>query len=110
MNQLQPTLPERIPACLIKHGEGTTDCDFPLSVDQRYLPYREALKELDGRNGGRVRVVDPTGIACPGGTCPAIIDDVIVHRDDNHLSATFVRETAAQYGDLLSEVGVDLGS
>ncbi|MBX3313797.1 MAG: acyltransferase [Actinobacteria bacterium] len=108
VNQLLPTLPERIPACLVEHGEGTTDCDFPVSVDQRVIPYQAAVTALDGTHDGQVRVVDPTSFACPGGTCPAIIDDVIVHRDDNHLSATFVRRHAADYAALLDAVGVTI--
>jgi peptidoglycan/LPS O-acetylase OafA/YrhL len=108
INQLQPTFPERIPACLIDHGEGTTACDFPVSVDQRYVPYRDVVSGLDGSHDGRVRVIDPTPIACPDGMCPAIMDDVVVHRDDNHLSATFVRVHAAAYGELLRSVGADL--
>ena len=108
VNQLQPTLPERIPACLIDHGEGTTECDFPVSVDDRIGEYLEATSELDDTEDGHVQVVDPTPIACPDGVCPGVIDDVIVHRDDNHLSATFVRVHADEYGDLLREAGADL--
>jgi len=108
VNQLLPTLPERIPACLVDHGEGTTACDVPMSVDDRIGPYRDAVAELDGSNGGLVQVIDPTTFACPGGTCPAVIDDVVVHRDDNHLSATFVRDHAEDYGELLEDAGVSL--
>ena len=109
VSTIVPTLAERVPACLIDHGPDTTRCDFPVAADVDGARANEVITALgQGTAGdpGAVVVVDPTPLACPDGVCPALIDDVIVHRDDNHLSATFVAARANEFGALLAASGV----
>ena len=87
--QAQPTLPQGVLACLAEHPPGTTDCDFPLGADPLLATYQDALRDAVERNPG-VTLLDPTAWICPGGTCPALIDGVRVHIDDNHVSEEFV--------------------
>lgn len=105
VSQILPTLPERIPACLISKGMATKACDFRIDRGTDVDPFNRALADLPKTHPGLV-VVDPTTIPCPDGLCPAVMDDVIVHRDDNHLSATFVRDHADEFGALLAAAGV----
>jgi hypothetical protein len=107
VSRILPSLPMRVPACLISHGRGTPRCDFPVAGDTGSVPYNAAIDDLAGTHPG-VQVVDPTPIGCPDGTCPAMIGDIIVHRDDNHLSATFVRSRASSFDALLRSAGVAL--
>jgi hypothetical protein len=105
---LLPTLPERVPACLIRHGPGTTDeCDFPVAGDAEAARYNAALAAAVAAVPGTA-LVDLTPLACPGGTCPAEMDGIIVHRDDNHLSATFVRRHADDVARILAGAGASL--
>ena len=109
VSTIVPTLAERVPACLIDHGPDSTRCDFPVADDPDGAAANEVIAALaHGEPGepGAVLVVDPIPIPCPDGLCPALIDDVIVHRDDNHLSATFVAAHATDFGTLLSSAGV----
>ena len=76
-------------ACLAEHPQGTTACDFPLASDPLLSTYREALRDAVARHPG-VTLLDPTSWICPDGTCPALIDGVRVHIDDNHVSEEFV--------------------
>lgn len=108
VSRILPTLPERVPACLAERGRTTTACDFAVAGDTDVIAYDAAIASLDGRYAGRVRVFDPTPLACPGGICPAVIDGTIVHRDDNHLSATFVRQHTDEFVDLLRRAGAPL--
>jgi hypothetical protein len=41
-----------------------------------------------------VPVIDPRPALCPDGLCPAVIGDVLVWRDDNHITATYARTLA----------------
>lgn len=107
VSEIPPTLPERVPACLIEHGEGTSACDFPVDGDADVVPYDEAIRALADPVAG-VTVVDLTPLSCPDGICPAMVDGIIVHRDDNHLSATWVRHRADAFADVLRAAGVDL--
>ena len=103
-----PTLPEPVPACLMEHGEGTRDCDFRTADDRRVGVYNEALRAFDGSRRGRVRVADLSTIPCPGGRCPAVVDGLVVRRDDNHLTAAFTREHADELADWLAAEGARL--
>ncbi len=104
------TLPQmdlRVPACLAEHGADTDACDVPLADDARVVPYNEALRDVvAGRD--EVTLVDPTPIVCPDGVCPAMIDGVVVHRDDDHISATFARARAGAFAWMLAAAGVPL--
>ena len=103
-----PNMPFRVPACLAAHGKGTTRCDAPLSEDAEVAPYNAAMRRLPDEVPG-VTVVDATPIICPGGTCPAMIDGIIVHRDDDHLTATFAHHVAAAFEQMLRDAGVTFG-
>jgi len=107
VSEILPTLPQRVPACLAAHGLHTTVCDWPVTVDRRVPRFNEVLAGLPSRVPG-VAVIDPTALACPGGTCPARIDGVIVHRDDNHLSRSWAARLGPGLERLLLDAGVRL--
>jgi hypothetical protein len=101
-----PTIPFNTPQCLLKEGPSRVHrCDVPLTADSDVVPYNRIIAGL-GRRAPRVTVVDATPFICPAGVCPAIMDGVVVHRDDDHLSATFARTVAAQFEALLAASGV----
>jgi peptidoglycan/LPS O-acetylase OafA/YrhL len=105
VSEILPTLPERVPACLAEHGLGTKQCDWPASVDERVVPFNEAIRSLPALVPG-VSVIDPTPLGCPAGMCSAFVDGVVVHRDDNHLSRTWVARLGGELQELLRGVGV----
>ncbi|MEI7626108.1 MAG: acyltransferase family protein [Actinomycetota bacterium] len=104
--RLLPTLPWRVPACLATASTAAQAkrCDSRVAVDQRILPYNAVIDQLPAKYP-RVIVIDPTTIVCPKGFCPAIKDGIVVHRDDNHISATFARSVAKQFREMLERAG-----
>ena len=108
VSEILPTLPQRIPACLADAGKPTVGCDFPVCVDAR----RQALQRDHPRPAARAprgsTVFDPVPIGCPDGICHAMDGDVVVHRDDNHLSATYVRSRAGRFAAALARAGADI--
>jgi len=107
VTQILPVMPWRVPACLAERGRATKACDMELSRDARVVPYNAGLAQVTGQVAG-AGVVDLSPIVCPGRVCPAMIGDVIVHRDDDHLSATFARSVADQFAARLRAAGVSL--
>jgi peptidoglycan/LPS O-acetylase OafA/YrhL len=107
VSEILPTLPQRVPACLAAAGKPTSHCDFPARADRRVKPYNATLRVL-ARRAKRVTVFDPVPIGCPDGVCRALSVGVVVHRDDNHLSATFVRSRAREFGAALARAHADL--
>jgi peptidoglycan/LPS O-acetylase OafA/YrhL len=108
VSAILPSLPERVPACLAAHGLKTHLCDWPVTVDKRVGPFNDVIRGLPAQVPG-VAAIDPTPLACPGGTCTAVIDGIVVHRDDNHLSATYVATLADRFEALLRGGGATLG-
>ncbi|MCE6994896.1 acyltransferase [Saccharothrix sp. S26] len=78
----RPVLP-----CLERHPDRPSECDTPRStaVGSSADPLAVAATGLPG-----VRVVDLTDWICRADTCPAVVGNVVVFRD-NHLTATYVR-------------------
>ena len=107
VSRILPTLPQRVPACLAAAGHPTSACDFPVSADTHVGAYNAVVDGLPGR-APRVSVFDPTPIGCPGAVCRAMAGDIIVHRDDNHLSAAYVRSRADAFAAALARAGADL--
>jgi hypothetical protein len=99
-------MPFHPPACLVDKGPSRYhECDVKLSVDKEVLPFNRVIRGLPKRVPG-VKVVDATPFICPNGTCPAIDGGVVVHRDDDHLSATWARKSAGKFEDMLKRAGV----
>ena len=74
--------------CLARASATFAGCSRPLRL--RPDPLVEAAKRAG------VPVVDPNDLVCPGGTCPPIIDDVLVWRDSHHITATFAAARAPE--------------
>jgi peptidoglycan/LPS O-acetylase OafA/YrhL len=85
--------------------KGIVDCvaeNLKRLVKCAFRPRRPSSRAFDAkgaRNLKRVRVVDPRKVLCPRQSdhrrlCPAVIGNVIVYRNDNHLSATFAQSLA----------------
>lgn len=104
-----PWLPDETVACV----DDATDADAlaACSFDEADAwstndPLPRAV-ELAGRGAA---LVDLTRTFCADGTCPTVIGNVVVYRDSNHMTATFVRTLApflvSAIDDALSAVGV----
>ena len=62
-------------------------------------PVLVAAREVQG-----VRLVDPGPVVCPGGTCPAARDGMVVFRDTAHLSATYALTLADWLEERIGEI------
>ncbi|MDX6671950.1 MAG: hypothetical protein QOI91_2313 [Solirubrobacteraceae bacterium] len=106
VNRLLPTLPWRVPACLANKSTPAQArrCDFRLRPDPKLARYNRTISGLATRYRD-VRVIDTTPMVCPRGLCPALMNGMIVHRDDNHVTATFARAMSKQFEALLARAG-----
>ncbi|WP_052207593.1 acyltransferase family protein [Sinomonas humi] len=92
-NPFPPSSPAE---CLQRAGAGESSCSFP---DQR--PEDDlvsAARQVDG-----VNVLDLHPYFCRNGTCPAVIGNIVVYRD-NHMTATFAKSLAGLLADHLGVV------
>nr|WP_051969719.1 SGNH hydrolase domain-containing protein [Kitasatospora azatica] len=74
-----------IPACVSGHTTDPTACSFPRAKASWPDPLAEAIAA--GREPG-VRAVEVNSVLCPGSgrDCPAVLEQVLLYRDDAHLT------------------------
>lgn len=65
----------------------------------RFDPHPAAARALPGSS-----LVDLTELYCDPDRCPAVIGNVVVYRDDNHITRTFSRTLAPRLGEELARI------
>ncbi len=85
-----PRFDWRVPECLERHGSDSTECG-----QERSSLFAERSPVLDaaGVPGGMVQL-DLTDRICAADRCEPVVGNVVVYRDDNHLTASYVRTLA----------------
>jgi peptidoglycan/LPS O-acetylase OafA/YrhL len=90
-----PPLPTtfKIPDCLSVHLNDYTKCAY--SKKTGFGSYM-GTREKNAAKATGVGLIDLTDAVCPGSGnyCPVVIDDMIVWRDEHHLTATFAASLA----------------
>ena len=80
-----------VPECLAAPGAGPQDCLVPEDVDLEKVG--AGLREAVERSPG-ARLVDMNDLVCIGERCRPVVGGVLVYRDRNHLSMTYVDSLA----------------
>ncbi|HEY8456098.1 MAG TPA: acyltransferase family protein [Actinopolymorphaceae bacterium] len=75
-----------VPACVAQQIDDLDECATPEDKARA----ETVLATHVASRYDEVELIDPAVVLCRDGVCPAVIGDVLVYRDDNHLSATFV--------------------
>jgi peptidoglycan/LPS O-acetylase OafA/YrhL len=91
-----------IPSCLATHVSEATMC----AVARRVAvsdPERRRLGAQVARQQGAV-VIDPIPWFCDPTTCPAVVGNVIVYSDDNHMTATYSQLLSSRLDGALKTV------
>jgi hypothetical protein len=81
--------PNRIVTCVKGSLRRLRRCAF-----QREQPTNRAFEARAAKRVGGARLVDARSRVCLKRICPAVIGDLLVYRDRQHLSATFARTLA----------------
>ncbi len=99
-----PRAPWDIPACISWDPGESAACDFRRprgghSDDAEYAAERAAGTPA-------ALYASTTAVVCPHGVCPAVVDGIIVFRDDNHLTAAFAALRWHQLANALARANV----
>ncbi|MDQ7905748.1 acyltransferase family protein [Phytohabitans sp. ZYX-F-186] len=89
-------------ACVSANVDRLTRCAYPreAALGGAGAAQAEAVRDLPG-----VRFVDLSDAICPTSPCAAVIGQVIVFRDTNHLTATYARSLAPRLRAELDRAG-----
>jgi hypothetical protein len=87
---LQPTMRAKVPDCLARNGFTTKVCDLPIRKDLRTRRANAFVKHIHAIYP-RVRPVPVNNLVCPAGRCKAVLEGIITHADQSHLTAHWSR-------------------
>ncbi|MGK5531687.1 acyltransferase family protein [Streptomyces sp. URMC 129] len=89
--------------CAALHPLALGRCESRLPDAIRDATRREAATDAAAATG--VSVIDPLPWLCTAaGTCPVVVGDTFVYRDDNHVSEAYAEALAPVLGERLSEL------
>ncbi len=84
--------------CVFDNGSNLRSCSFDQEEAQRSGANLEAATQPDDVT------LDLADLICPVDPCPAVIGQVVVFRDSNHLSQEYVRTLERPFEQRLSEI------
>jgi hypothetical protein len=93
-----------VPTCVSEHLADVRAC----SVTRAQAYHASALytdrhsQVVTTLEQARMKVIDPVDWICSGTTCPVIVGDTLVYRDDSHISNTYSTELAPLLAPLLA--------
>lgn len=88
-----------IPVCVSRSLDSLEDCVFPRRTAFDYPKSNVRVAEkVEGAS-----LIDATPVVCPGKTCPAVIGDVLVYRNGNHITKTYARTLTPWLGERLPD-------
>ncbi|MEN3346183.1 MAG: hypothetical protein V7635_2759, partial [Arthrobacter sp.] len=100
-----PRMPQHVPSCLAEHPEDPGACSG--SVMDTFGP-AVATDGLDAQLPD-THFLDLTRYFCVADVCPAIIGNVIVYKDENHVTRSYLMTVAPYFEkDFLAITGWDL--
>lgn len=91
-----PRFAFNMPECVQKKGADATECNPPLGES---LAESSPLDEYRGVDG--LHLMDMSDFICADGTCPAVVGNVYVYKDDNHLTKTYVQSMIPMFEERL---------
>ncbi|WP_181036503.1 acyltransferase family protein [Arthrobacter sp. B1805] len=94
-----------VPDCVALNLGDLTECSVPRSeaADDKGLAQLMAAASLPGTTA-----IDLNDSICPATRCPAVIGDVLIYRDTDHLTASYVRSLTPRLAEPLEGL-VDAG-
>jgi hypothetical protein len=91
---------QNVPDCLSAHLDDARWCARPVSRAVS-LPRRRSMVADAMRSNG-VQVIDPTPWFCSREGCPAIVGNILVYKDDSHMSTAYSQALAPVLAQQLS--------
>ncbi|WP_426999195.1 acyltransferase family protein [Pseudarthrobacter sp. N5] len=81
-----PRFSSNMPECVQKNGADAPECNHPLNES---LAEPSPLDDYQEKVVG-LHLMDMSDFICAEGVCPAVVGNVYVYKDDNHLTKTYV--------------------
>jgi peptidoglycan/LPS O-acetylase OafA/YrhL len=89
--------------CVAAHLGDVKACNLPVSHAYAYPATHQAINQALQKLGG-VTLVDPAGWMCADNVCPAVVGNLLVFRDQSHLSVEFSEWLTPMITSLLDQL------
>lgn len=86
--------------CAEDYGTDAPECNRPYGSVRSPISPLESLRPV----APEAKLLDVDDLICPGGSCPAVIGNVRVYLDNNHLTQTYAASMAPQVGQRFVEL------
>lgn len=96
-----PSATRETASCVAQHRLRANEyCALERSTAfDRFDPHAAATRALPGSS-----LIDLSDLYCDAESCPVVIGNVVVYRDDNHITRTFSRTLAPRLGEELERI------
>ena len=84
-----PTMSEDVPDCLSGHLSNVAACSTPRGKALQLPTIRQ--EEITAATDESTRVLDPTPWFCTPAECPAVVGNIVVYRDNAHMTPQYSR-------------------
>ncbi|MCU1516578.1 MAG: acyltransferase [Pseudarthrobacter sp.] len=91
-----PRFSINMPECVQRHGPDAPECNAPLNESLAESSPLDSYAGVDG-----LHLMDLSDFICAGGSCPAVVGNVYVYKDDNHLTKTYVQSMIPMFEERL---------
>lgn len=92
-----------VASCVAAHLDDVKACNLPMSRAYTYPARHQAINQALQKLGG-VTLVNPAGWICADNACPAVVGNLLVFRDESHLSVEFSEWLTPMITSLLDEL------
>ncbi len=93
---------DSIPECVASHLDSVASaCDYPADEGYRIADRHEATDDVVRTAADEV--IDPQPWFCTADACPAIVGNLLVYRDDSHMTEPYSRWLAPLAGSILTQ-------
>ncbi len=97
-----PEMEVNVPDCMSTPGRSAEECSRSLDDAMSDGPTVLATRSMQGA----VPLVDMTDLLCDEGTCAPVVGDVLVYRDQHHLTRTYVDTLRPYLEERLTSAGI----
>ncbi len=98
-----PEIDRNIPDCLARRTGSVRSCSVPASAAlTKQTPENVAAEQVNGA----VPIVDLNDFLCNATACPPVIGNVLVYRDDHHVTSTYAKSLTPFLARRLLDTGV----
>jgi hypothetical protein len=96
-----------LPGCVAEHLDDVRSCTFALSNAYTYPDRHRAIGSAVAAAG--FRLVDPAHWFCTATTCPAVVGNVLVYRNDTHMTVPYSTWLSPMAGRILASARQHVG-